>query len=356
MNPFLSIIIPIYNVENYISTCIESILSQTFRDFELILVDDGSPDNSPAICNEYAQKDNRIKVIHKENGGLVSARKAGIEVARGEYIGFIDGDDWIKSTVYETLCHTAKKYEVDIVTCDLIFSYEHKEIKYKENLGGGLYNKENLLKSVYPVMIYYGGFYEFGVYPSVCNKIFRRELVMNNIFNIDNLICMGEDAVCTYMCLLDANSIYILDNQHLYYYRQTESSMTKGYDAYYFDRIRYLIETLYRANVKKQVYDIDGQMDYYISFLVTEGIHNEMNIENTKTIASKIQFIADTLSQPYFSTALSRIKLKNIPMKQKILLYLLKYKMYHLMIWILVIKNVKSRYLSRHERLAKRAR
>lgn len=95
--PKISIIVPVYNVEKYLRKCIDSILNQTFKDFELILIDDGSTDESGKICDEYNLKDNRIKVIHKENGGLSSARNAGLDIAQGEYIGFVDSDDWIES-------------------------------------------------------------------------------------------------------------------------------------------------------------------------------------------------------------------------------------------------------------------
>lgn len=97
----ISIIVPVYNVEKYLERCIESIVNQTYKDIEIILVDDGSPDNCSVICDRYAEKDNRIKVIHKQNGGLINARKSGLEIAQGDYIGFVDSDDWIEPEMYE---------------------------------------------------------------------------------------------------------------------------------------------------------------------------------------------------------------------------------------------------------------
>ena len=114
--PKISIIVPVYKVEKYLSRCIKSILRQTFTDFELILVDDGSPDKCPQMCDDWGKKDKRIRVIHKENGGLSSARNAGLRAARGEYIGFVDSDDWIACDMYEILYQLAKKYRADI-TC-----------------------------------------------------------------------------------------------------------------------------------------------------------------------------------------------------------------------------------------------
>ena len=111
----LSIIVPIYKIEEFLPHCIESILSQTFQDFELILVDDGSPDRCPAICDKYAKEDSRIKVIHKPNGGLVSARKAGLQIAKGDYVGYVDGDDWIEPEFYAKLMTAAIENDADIV-------------------------------------------------------------------------------------------------------------------------------------------------------------------------------------------------------------------------------------------------
>ena len=120
----LSIIVPVYNVEPYLRRCIDSILAQTFTDFELILVDDGSPDNCPAICDEYAEKDPRIVVIHKQNGGLSDARNAGLDIARGEYIGFVDSDDYIDAEMYEKMYNAAIMHNSDIVSC----AYERIDI------------------------------------------------------------------------------------------------------------------------------------------------------------------------------------------------------------------------------------
>lgn len=115
--PKISIIVPIYNVEKYIEKCIQSILNQTFSDFELILVNDGSTDSCGEICDKYKKLDDRIIVIHKVNGGLSSARNAGIDIARGEYIGFIDSDDYIHEKMYEILYNNAITYNSDIVIC-----------------------------------------------------------------------------------------------------------------------------------------------------------------------------------------------------------------------------------------------
>lgn len=135
----ISIIVPVYNVEKYLNRCLDSILNQTFTDFELILVDDGSTDNSGIICDEYKTKDNRIKVIHKENGGLSSARNAGLDIARGRYIGFVDSDDFISKDMYQILYNEAEKNKADMIMCEF-----KKVDKNYEAINNNLYKKSDI--------------------------------------------------------------------------------------------------------------------------------------------------------------------------------------------------------------------
>ena len=120
----ISVIVPVYNVEELLPRCVESIMAQTKENIEIILVNDGATDSSGAVCDTYAKKDQRIKVIHKPNGGLTSAWKAGAEAAQGAYLGFIDSDDWIDEEMYERMWESAVKYDSDVVVCGLVFDYE----------------------------------------------------------------------------------------------------------------------------------------------------------------------------------------------------------------------------------------
>ena len=144
MSPKISIIVPVYKVEKYIHKCIDSILNQTFKDFELILVDDGSPDNCGKICDEYAKKDSRVIVIHKENGGLSSARNSGLDIARGDYIGFVDSDDYIENDMYELLYNLCEENNCDISSCSSIIHFPNKKV-----INGGheliIHNKKEIL-------------------------------------------------------------------------------------------------------------------------------------------------------------------------------------------------------------------
>ena len=124
----ISVIVPVYNVEKYLDRCMKSILQQTYHRLEIILVDDGSTDASAAMCDAYARRDSRIRVVHKQNGGLSDARNAGLELAAGDYIGYVDSDDWIEPDMYEYLLENALKYQADIAVCGRVERYVDKEV------------------------------------------------------------------------------------------------------------------------------------------------------------------------------------------------------------------------------------
>lgn len=228
---FLSVIVPIYGVEKYLRQCIDSIVAQTYQDLEIILVDDGSKDLCPAICDEYASKCSVIRVLHKPNGGLVSARKAGLEIATGKYIAFVDGDDYIDSNMYEKMCFIANNTEADIVVAGFCFQYFDKQENWNDKINEGLYDKKGLCDLIYPIMMCHEGKLDRGVAPAVWNKIFRKELLQKVLPYVPNTIKDGEDAAITYPTMLEARSIYFMSELYPYHYRILESSMSHHYDS-----------------------------------------------------------------------------------------------------------------------------
>ena len=147
MTSTISIIVPVYKVEPYLRKCVDSILAQTYKNLEIILVDDGSPDNCPALCAQYAKEDPRVRVIHKENGGVSTARNAGLDAATGEYVTFVDSDDWIDPDMYVSMMTRIREYGCDAVLCDCLKEYPDRSALYTHNIRGGFYSRENLEKS-----------------------------------------------------------------------------------------------------------------------------------------------------------------------------------------------------------------
>ncbi|GGH81627.1 glycosyltransferase involved in cell wall biosynthesis [Pullulanibacillus pueri] len=213
MKPIISIIVPIYNIENYIEKCINSILEQTFPHFELILINDGSTDHSGEICEEYAKKDIRVRVIHKENGGPASARNLGLDVAKGDYIGFVDGDDYIDKDMYELLYTLALKHDADVVECNLkIVKNGHIEIKEdqgKIEVGNNLFALKGLL--------------EFPIRNSPVNKLYKRDL-FNDLRYPDKLY---EDGFLAYKVYYKLNKYVFIETGKYNYIKRKGSRMDK---------------------------------------------------------------------------------------------------------------------------------
>lgn len=218
MSMELSIIVPVYKVEKQLERCIQSILNQSFTNFELILVDDGSPDKCGEICDEYEKKDKRIKVIHKKNGGLSDARNAGLDIAKGKYIGFVDSDDIIHPEMYERMYNFINKYNVDIVQC------KFKKFKSIEDI--------NKLSNINNTNIEYYTSKEAimdmidnnKINVNTWNKLYKRELFENERFPKGKI---HEDEFLTYKLMYESNKIAYI-NEELYYYYQNDNGIMNG--------------------------------------------------------------------------------------------------------------------------------
>ena len=223
--PELSVIIPVY-VDTYLRRCIDSVLNQSFQDFELLLIDDGSPNTSPAICDEYASKDSRVRVIHKPNGGLCSALNTGLDNVTGKWVAFIDNDDWISPEMYQSLMDGAKTADTDIVYCDFAFIFENVEQKYNTFSIGN--TRVETLNNM--LLDGYGGLR--------WHMIFRKSLL-----DIDNLripmLSVCEDTWYVFQLFLKARSICKVNGAFYHYNRVNEQATTlpghfvPNYDEHY---------------------------------------------------------------------------------------------------------------------------
>lgn len=230
MTDLISVIVPIYKVEAYLDECVRSIVAQTYPHLEIILVDDGSPDNCGSMCDEWAGKDPRIKVIHKPNGGLSDARNAGLEIASGEYISFIDSDDWIEPDMYAHMHDALLKEGADICACRIAACYPD----HRQDWGCPAYRVTGPEETL--AMLY-----DDTAYPvSALNKLYRRELWEELRFPVGK-IC--EDAFTTYLLIHSAKRIVQLP-EALYCYRiRPESIMTSRFSPKRMDE-----EEVWRVN------------------------------------------------------------------------------------------------------------
>lgn len=257
----ISIIVPVYNVAEYLPQCIESICCQTYADLEIILVDDGSTDDSPAICDAYAVKDKRIQVIHKENGGPSAARKMGIAAAHGEYISCVDSDDWIEPDMLQKLMDMGAG--ADIIAAA---GYEecdgYRGVK-KNTVPEGLYATKKQREDLYGRMLMNSNFFEYGIQTSLWGKLFKRDIFEKCCAEVADVINYGEDTACIYPCVLAAESIYVT-NLLLYHYRVRKGSIVRSAKVSE-ENFRYLHKTL-KLNFDRSVYKeiLNIQLRYYM--------------------------------------------------------------------------------------------
>ena len=237
-----SIVIPVYKVEKYIRACVESVLHQNFSDCEIVLVDDGSPDGCPLICDELARHNCQIKVIHKENGGVSAARRDGARAAKGEYVVFIDGDDWLDRECLKLIADVTRKTNADIVCYGMVYdngkSFEARTLEYRP----GYYSHEDIERELFPSLIQGADVRYFA--PSLCGKAIRRRLFIENCL-VDRRVVIGEDGACVIPCVYHAKSMYIL-KECMYHYRYNVESATRRERIYNWEWPRLVAEHITR--------------------------------------------------------------------------------------------------------------
>ena len=309
MNDLISVIVPIYKVEKYLNKCVDSLINQTYRNLEIILVDDGSPDNCPIICDDYANKDDRVKVIHKSNGGLSDARNAGMKVATGKYISFIDSDDYISLDFMETMLNTMILKEADIVECDIVKFYDHsKTIEINDNLNIRTFDAIEGMSS----LILEKEFHQY-----VWNKLYKTEIIRNMFFNVGKT---NEDDFWTYKIFGEARRVSKINKSMYYYFQRNDSIMGKNYNIKRLDELE--------AKLERQKY-IEN---YFPQLTVTSKI----NFSFSCLYACQCSLIyldagkddaIETISSYYKFAKLNNVELKDIDVKSKLWLKLANFNL-----------------------------
>lgn len=309
-HPLLSVIVPVYNTEKYVSRCLDSILAQDFTDYELILVDDGSTDGSGAICDRYAAAHSHIRCLHQPNGGHTCARQNGLRASRGEYIAFVDSDDWIAPDMYRKMCGAARQTGADIIHCDYTAVMPHKTKVCGTPFSPGLYDKTQLVETIYPGMIYFGTYFVFGIAPNLWNKLFRRTLLEPYLMRLPHDIIVGEDGPITYACMLEASSVFFC-GEPFYYYSSNADSVSHHIDAgrlaenhILFDTYRQLIDTDAYPCMKKQL----QYFCVYQSLLTFLPVFQSMRAE---TARFRQLFLAEC-GEPYIRESFQAVPLRKI--------------------------------------------
>ncbi|SES09940.1 glycosyltransferase [Salipaludibacillus aurantiacus] len=305
MQPKISIIVPVYKVEPYIRKCINSILDQTFTEFELILINDGSPDNCGKICDEYSKSDERIKVVHKKNGGLSSARNAGLEIAQGDYVGFVDSDDWIEPGMYELLYKMCKENKCEIGNCSSIVHYKTKTL-----VNGGhsllIHNKSEAMRAMLESELYD---------EVVWTKLIKREILENIRFK-EGII--HEDTDFTYQVINKSNQVCTIGEPLYHYIKRENSTMDLAKKNIRIDSV-IIYDEMYKF--------IDlyyNELRHLVAYKLANNAMRILNliILNNREREFKEEYYTVTKILNHYYTQI--IQLKNLPYKVKFILTLTK--------------------------------
>ena len=314
----LSIVVPVYNVEKYLDRCMTSILNQDFSDWEMILVDDGSTDRCPALCDSYAEKDPRIKVIHKKNGGLSSARNAGLRIASGEYVGFVDSDDTIRKDMYSRMIKAAEEYHTDFVMSDYmrVFS-DGSSTLMTQKIKAGLYTKEKIKKEIYPSLIM-GSDIDYGSLLSVCQCIYKLGYLLENELYFKEDIRWSEDNLFSSIAGYYATSFYYLKGEGLYNYHRNEGTITTSYKKGAWQVYSRMNEYLQDFFAEKKDYDFSQELKWHIIYYAC------VCTSQTKALnrAEAVEELGMILNSPQLENAFRNVDLSGVSKKLRVQLFL----------------------------------
>ena len=319
----LSVIVPVYKVEAYLDTCVQSILSQTYRDLELILVDDGSPDRSGAMCDEWAARDSRVRVIHKPNGGVCSARNAGLDAAKGDYIAFVDSDDWLDSEMYAVMMAQVREYGCDVVMCDCVKEFPDGPRLYTHDIRPGFYDRTTLTKEYFPHLL----MMENVEYPATISNwllLFRRELVKDVRYLTG--VRYSEDLLFGAQLLYRANSFCYLKGQSFYHYRMNPTSATHKFVPDKWNDYLKLHAGIRASFGGCADFDFSHQIDLCLLFFLYNAVGDLYGAPVERR--EKKRMILSILNDPEVRTMFRRLDIAGLPIsgKQKIITMLYRHR------------------------------
>ena len=330
MSIAVSVIVPVYGVEKYLPRCMDSLLGQTLRQIEIILVDDESPDGCPEMCDAYQKMDDRVRVIHKKNGGLGFARNSGLEIARGEYVAFVDSDDYVEHDMFACMYKSAKEYDADFVRAD----------NYRETRDGrilnstsvlpmreGLYKKEEMCRELL--------FPQFGLLPedggekyvscSVWRNLYRREIVCRtNIRFVSEREMISEDMIFNFQFMTECSRAFVIKRK-FYHYVVNDQSLTQSYRPDRFQKERIFFHELERRLRKAGVYeDCSLRLQRHLLDRLRNCIKRELC--GNPHAAAGMRNVRTMITAPEVRQVLTQYPLNRMPIKYRAVYTMIKYR------------------------------
>lgn len=324
--PIISIIIPIYKVpEQYLRKCIDSVIAQTLKNIEILLIDDGSPDKCGAICDEYAHKFDNVITIHKSNGGLSSSRNIGVLTASGNYIMFVDGDDWLEPDTCEVLCQKAVCYNVDLIMFGMSKDYSDRSVKYDYFLKENHKYEGTEIKWLQTQILNYNS-----NIATATTKLIKRSVLINNQIFHNERLKQGAEGIVFNIDLFNKIKNAFFVKEYLYHYRYNDSSISASYDE---DNIKLVIDCFEEIKNKiVKMSNCDELMEMYknrlIYAIVTTVISGYMNPSNPDSYKTKKRKCETYLQNEIVKEALKTANMKGISKSRKVVVSLIQNRMY----------------------------
>lgn len=322
--PKVSIIVPVYNAEKYLYRCIDSILRQTLTDIEVILVDDGSSDSSGKICEEYARKDSRLQVIHQKNAGVAVARNTGLDIASGEYIAFVDSDDYIEPNMYQSMMQVANQYDCDVVLCDCVKEHGNQTEVYTHDIRAGYYTEKQLEEEYYSHLL----MMENVEYPATISNWL---LLWKSTLNVPEMrykpgIRYSEDLLFGAQLMLQAKSFYYMKGETYYHYVMNPLSASHTFAIDKWDDYKKLYEEIKNVFEKCRRFDFSYQIDLCLLFFLFNTIgeiyKTDVSIRKKKAKIKSI-LMTPSVTRMFKHMRVTRLRVSK---KQKLLTLLYKYQ------------------------------
>ena len=323
--PLISIVVPVYNADKYLHQCVDSLINQTFTNIEIILVNDGSTDSSPAICQGYAKKDNRVIVINQKNGGLSHARNSGNDVARGKYLTYLDADDWLNVNTCELVYHLAEKKQMDLVMWQMIKEYENKTIIVDGPFGKDILFEDKEIKKLHlriagPIADEMHKPQLIDSFLSAWGKLYRLDIIKeNDIKVVDTKIIGSEDILFNFQYFGSISNAYYLHKHLIHYRKDNLTSLTKTHGSTLFPRFLKLFSYL-ENEIKENNFSKDYQMalnNRVCISMMNIGL-SEVSPRNKKSSWDKIKALNSYLSEPRYSKSYKTLSLKYFPFHWKL--------------------------------------
>lgn len=338
-NMLISIVIPVYNVEKYLKTCIESVLDQTYRDIEIILVDDGSTDSSGSICDEYAKKDSRITVIHKKNRGLGLARNSGMELVKGSFVTFLDSDDYISSTNIQELAEIVEKEGADTVLGGFSRVDVDGNVLAKEAYDFKIYSDKEVQSNFFPRLMGSSPTHKDSIRPSVWNSMYSMDIIRkNNILFKSEREYAAEDIVFDIEYYRYAQKVVTISTAS-YNYRVTPGSLTQKYRPDRFDKSVFLYKYIF-ARLKELGYSGNASVRAARQlFVYTRMAIKQEVICRDRKFSEKYKQIRRIINDKFLRSVISNYPVEKLSLQPKVFLYLIKFRLSLLIYALIKIKG-----------------